>query len=186
MKYGLNNLRGRSESSCRYTQFCFNSLKLTLAAALIVTVSACGSSGSDGGGTPSGPTAESPLSGTWEQCRGGLKSMFTFTSNTWAEKNEVYQNENCVGEVFSDFGIGGFAGSYEVIGNSTSESGLPVMQLKMTSETLDGVAVLESAKVTRYNIVYTGTQNQLVLGEFSGSENSIPTQLNFEEPYLLR
>jgi len=186
MKNTLTNTNTRIGGTKQYKAFSRNTFNAALAAAVLVTISACGEGGATGD-APSGPTADSPMSGVWEKCLGGFKSTYTFTSNTWSEQMEFFQGENCTGGSFDDsdaFPV--FGGSYEVIGNATSEGGLPVMQISMTSETVDGFAVFDSARVTRRNIVYTGTPNQLVFGEFAGSEQPIPTQLNFEEPYLLR
>lgn len=128
-----------------------------------------------------GGSNASALSGVWTRCLGVFRQTYTLTATTWDEQMPFFENVNCTGTPQQGLNFGG---SYEIVGTGTSEGGLEVLQVNFTSETLDGVAVLESARVTRYNIVYTGTPGQLVFGEFSSSEANRPTQLEFEIPYL--
>jgi len=188
MKNKQTNTHTRSNNEIANSMFSMKAMTSMLVVATLLTISACGAGGAGGDSAPSGPTADSPLSGRWGACFGGREVVRTFTKTSWTEQQGVYQNENCSGPSLPGLSLNDlvFAGSYSVIGNSTSEDGLPVMQISMTSETLDGIGLFESAKVTRYNIVYTGTPNQLVFGEFTNNPNDIPTKLNFDEPYSLR
>lgn len=166
------------------------SFKTLIAIATVVTVSACSSSGggSDGGGGGES-LGTGPLAGVWEQCKSGFKTTYTFTDARWTENKALYQSQDCSGPVFPDSGFDQlvFEGVYSLEGASTSEGGLDVQLFNMTSDKLNGTAVFESARVSQFNIVYTGTAGQLVFGDFNQrSEANRPTQLLFDEPFVRR
>lgn len=181
-------------------------LKFLFGAMLIVTLSACSSSGSEpasdsenndnseqnNSSGDSNNTDNSALAGTWDKCDDGRRTTYVFTTERWSQYLARFTSSDCSGEPFRAEGLQDpdevfFAGSYSIVGNATSDGGLSIQQINMTSDTFEGSAVISSSQVTQYNIVYTGTSNQLVFGEFNQrAEADRPTQLNFNEPFVSR
>jgi len=100
----------------------------------------------------------------------------------------LFPTEDCTGPVIPDSGLDEFEfeGTYNIVGTTTSSEGLEVLQIDMTSDALEGEALLPSAVVTRYNIIYTGMAGQLIFGEFTRNESARATELDFDIPYLRR
>ena len=181
-------------------------LKFLCSTMLIVALSACSSSGSEPASETetndsseqnndtenTNNTGNSALAGTWDKCDDGRRTTYVFTTERWSQYLARFTSSDCSGEPFRAEGLQDpdeifFAGSYSIVGNATSDGGLSVQQVNMTSDTFEGSSVISSAQVTQYNIVYTGTSNQLVFGEFNQrAEADRPTQLNFNEPFISR
>lgn len=188
------------------------SIKSIMLGAVVLVVSACSSGG---GGTPATPVTNNEtesadtnsgasadantnagagsnnaaaLAGTWGYCGSGFLLGYQFTADRWKDVRGLFTSPDCTGPYEPDSGLHEFEfeGTYEIVGTGTSDSGLPVMLINMTSDALEGVPVFESAQVTRYSIVYTGTAGQLIFGEFTRSEAARPTELDFDLPYSRR
>jgi len=183
--------------SKRLVKFKTTSLKAVTFGAMVLVASACSSGGSSspattesgaGAGAGAGPNNSAALAGTWGICSSGFLLGYQFTADRWKEVKGIFSSPDCTGPYEPDTGLHEFEfeGTYEIVGTSTSESGLPVMLINMSSDKLEGVALLESARLTRYNIVYTGTAGQLILGEFTQNESARATELDFDAPYLRR
>lgn len=129
-----------------------------------------------------GANTGNALTGTWTRCKNGLAKTFTFKASRWTENLRVHMDEQCSG-AGEPFGLGTWEGTYELVGEITTEGGLQAQQIDMTSDKLDGVQVIQ--QVSQYDIVYTGMPGQLIFAESTGrtAENR-PTKLDFEFPYL--
>ena len=187
-------------------------IKTIVLGAVVLMLSACSSGG---GGTPATPVTnneteiadtnsgantdtnlntgaasnnQSALAGTWGYCGSGFLLGYQFTADRWKDVRGLFTSPDCTGPYEPDSGLHEFEfeGTYEIVGTGTSDSGLPVMLINMTSDALEGVPVFESAQVTRYSIVYTGTAGQLIFGEFTRNESARPTELDFDLPYSRR
>jgi len=128
-----------------------------------------------------GTTTVAKLLGEWVICLGSpsqtMLGTYTFTENRWTLARQDHSNGDCSGSPFFVAGVSG--GSFEVVGDSTSESGLSVKQINLTKDNIDGDPLGETEQSTTYGIFYTGVPDQLHIATAAFEEDR-PTALDFE------
>lgn len=169
--------------------------------ALCFALSGCGG-GSSGGGNdnvdegdgaltppentelsqPEDPTDEGGtsalLQGEWLFCASIFYMTIEFDGNRWERNNFTNNSQDCENPQL-DPGLS-FGGTFVLGDPTTSADGLEVTPINFVFEGLVG-----NQPDTNFDIVFTGTQDQLLFGLFPGiDEEGRATALNFDAVYL--
>jgi len=145
------------------------------------------------GGAPGDVPIEGSLAGAWDGCTGaGLRSTYVFTADRFDQYLAFFDAADCTGTPRREGGLVEsdevYTSGTHVLGSAaTSEEGLSIRNIDLTTDTVLGNEIFESIRVTEYDILYTGTPDQLVFGVSPGDEAADrPTALDFDMPYIRR
>lgn len=155
---------------------------------LAIMGTGCSSSENSNSAISNDPTSDdrvttSSLDGTWDLC-GSLRNTYVFSGNNWEQYLAYFDNAECAGPPLTSEGLQPgdepyASGTFELLDEVVTDSGVIARQLNMIPNTVD--------VLTRFDIVYTGTSDEMVFGTFAGfTEDERPVTLDFDAVYLRR
>ena len=119
---------------------------------------------------------------TWVLCSDGpgLRVEFEFDGANYS--NSVGAG-SCAGFESADQVLTN-AGPYEITGTTTSETGLTVLTMDLTTMTINGDAIFESLIETRSRLAFVSGSDELFFSNDSREGQEPPTALNLNSPYV--
>ena len=124
----------------------------------------------------------SELISSWVACSDGpgLRVEFVFDGTNFTNNVGV---GSCDGFVSADQVLPN-AGPYEIIGTTTTETGLTAFIMELTTTTIAGSMVFDSLVETRTRLAFVSDSAELFFSSDAREGEELPTALNLDIPYV--